>query len=464
MDQQPAEALPAFRAFEEWATSHLGPDHPAVAQAAARQAWCQARLGHRAEACRHYQRALGLLRAEVGDDHPASMEISAYLTSDCGPANRLDGSEVPATAAGPHTLAGLPRFNPLRAQGDWESALEKMEAVASEAAQRLGIGDPFEQAADADEQGFNVGKLFREIGEFELAIETFEEYERWASEKYGPEHDLVIQALHQLAYCHWEVGAYSEACRLNQRTIDLVRKTDPDNPYVQVIEKAIQDECPPMPERWLYGLADRLCEADRFEEAAGALEAYERWAQREHGPDHSYLLESMALRAYAYESMGDREAACRLYRRVLAMRPEAEPGADWIEDTRSFVAEHCGASEADGDASDPVPLGERWSPFMLAEVEPDLESIGDSLVALTHYDEAASAYEAAQAWVERAQGPRAVGVPALLAKRAWCHAETGEQELACRLYERAMRLLEASDEPDEELLRSAAGYLAENCR
>ena len=35
MDDQPAEALPAFQAFERWATSELAGDHPAVAQAVA---------------------------------------------------------------------------------------------------------------------------------------------------------------------------------------------------------------------------------------------------------------------------------------------------------------------------------------------------------------------------------------------------------------------------------------------
>jgi tetratricopeptide (TPR) repeat protein len=464
MDEQPDDALPAFRAFEKWATSELGPNNPAVAQAVARQAWCEARLGHRVEACRLYERSLGLVRAQFGDDHPAAMEISAYLESNCGPAARLNQSEVSATEAGPHTLEGLPRFNPLKATGDWTLALEDMERAARDMAGRLGITDLSQTVGDADEQGFNVGKLFREIGEFELAIETFEEYERWASAKYGPEHNYVVQALHQLAHCHWEVGAYSEACRLNQRTIDLVRKTEPDNPYIQVLEKSTEERCPPVAEQWLFGLAQQLCDADRFEEAPEPLEAYERWAEREHGAQHRYVLESIALRGYAHECMGDMEEACRLHRQVLAMAPEADTGEIPVEDLETFVAEHCGAADDDADPSGRVPLGERWDIQTLAEIEPYLESVGDTLVTRTHYDEAASAYAAAQAWVERTEGPDDPDVARLLANRAWCHVQTGEQELACRLYERAMRMTQASDQPDEEFLSSTAAYLVENCR
>jgi tetratricopeptide (TPR) repeat protein len=217
-------------------------------------------------------------------------------------------------------------------------------------------------------------------------------------------------------------------------------------------------------EEWLFGLAQQLCDADRFEEAPEPLEAYQRWAEREHGAQHRYVLESIALRGYAYECMGDMEEACRLHRQVLAMASEADTGEIPVGDLEAFVAEHCGAADDDADSSGRVPLGERWDVQTLAEIEPYLESLGDTLAARTHYDEAASAYAAAQAWVERIEGPDHPDVARLLANRAWCHVETGEQELACRLYERAMRLTQASDEPDEEFLRSTAEYLAENCR
>jgi tetratricopeptide (TPR) repeat protein len=463
MDEQPDHALPAFRAFEKWANSELGPNNPAVTQAVARQAWCEARLGHRVEACRLYERALGLVRRHFGDDHPAAVDISVYLESNCGRAATLNQSEVAATEAGPHTLEGLPRFNPLKAAGDWTLALEDMERDAREMAVRLGITNLSQMVGDADEQAFNVGKLFREIGEFELAVDSFEEYERWASEKHGPEHDNVIHALHQLAYCHWELGAYSDACRLQQRTIDLLRKTQPDNPYIQVLEKGIEDKCPPIAEQWLFGLAQQLCDADRFGEAPEALEVYERWAEREHGAQHRYVLESIALRGYAHECMGDMEQACRLYRRVLAIAPEGDTGEIPVQDLETFVAEHCGAIAGDVDPSELVPIGERWDALTLAEIEPYLESVGDTLVTCTHYDEAASAYAAAQAWVERTEGPEDPSMATLLANRAWCHVQTGEQELACRLYERAMRLVQASDQPDQEFLRSTAEFLAENC-
>src|SRR3982074_84543 len=95
MDEQPEAALPAFKIFERWATAELGPDSPAGAQAIARQAWCEARVGHRAEACRLYKRALALLRATVGDENNACKQIVEFLTSECGEAE-LEGTALPA--------------------------------------------------------------------------------------------------------------------------------------------------------------------------------------------------------------------------------------------------------------------------------------------------------------------------------------------------------------------------------
>jgi tetratricopeptide (TPR) repeat protein len=101
---------------------------------------------------------------------------------------------------------------------------------------------------------------------------------------------------------------------------------------------------------------------------------------------------------------------------------------------------------------------------LLVEVQPRLEAIGDLLVRDEHYDEAISAYEAAQRWVERNEGDDRESLATLLAKRAWCHVELGQGELACRLYERALRLEQATERADQEFIRNASEYLEENCR
>jgi len=469
MDAHPAEALTAFRAFERWAVSELGEDHPAVVQALARQAWCQSRLGHRAEACGLYESALRILRQLVDDGHPACDEIQEYLSSNCGPAARLEGEETPGELSGPQTLTGLPRFNPFRADVPWSGSLEALEAQVSAAARHLGIVDPYSgPREEIDTQGYNVGTFFREIGDFENAARMYREYARWATENYGPDHDFVLQALHQLAYCQWQLGEFTDGCRLYRRTIDILRKTAPANPYIRVLEQGIEGKCPALEEKLLYGLAAQLDEANRLEEAAAALEAYERWAVREYGDEHMYLLEARMLRGSCYERLGEYHDACRLYRQVLVAAPPLGVDGDVIAGIQEFVSEQCDnppeEDSGDSGALPPLPLGERWMSPPLAEIEPDLESIGESLIGEAHYEEAISAFEGAQAWLDRVEGPDSPSAGMLFAKQAWCHAKIGEHELACRLYERAIRLEKANEEPNQDMLRSASKYLEQDCR
>ncbi|MDQ6742055.1 MAG: tetratricopeptide repeat protein [Candidatus Dormibacteraeota bacterium] len=468
MDTQPGEALTAFQAFERWAVSELGEDHPAVVQAVARQGWCQSRLGRRAEACALYERALQILRPLVEEGHPACGEIQEYLSTNCGTAARLEAGETPGELSGPQTLTGLPRFNPFGADVAWSGSLEALEAQVRAAARQLGVVDPYSgPREEVETQGYNVGAFFREIGDFENAARMYGEYARWATENYGPDHDFVLQALHQLAYCHWQLGDFTEGCRLYQRTIEILRKTAPENPYIRVLEQGIEGKCPAMPEKLLYGLADQLDEADRLEEAAAALEAYERWAVREYGDEHLHVLGSRIMRASCYERLGEYHDACRLYRQVLVSAPRLGVDGEVIVGIKEFVSERCDSPPEDsGDpgALPPLPLGERWMSPPLAEIEPDLESIGEFLIEEEHYEEAISAFEGAQAWLDRVEGPDSPSTALLLAKRAWCHVKIGDHELACRLYERAIRLEQASEEPNQDMLRSASEYLEENCR
>ncbi|MDQ6922517.1 MAG: tetratricopeptide repeat protein, partial [Candidatus Dormibacteraeota bacterium] len=422
MDEQPDAALPAFKIFERWAIAELGLDSPAVAQAIARQAWCEARLGHRAEACRLYRRALELLRETVGDQNNASKQISEFLASDCGEA-ALEGTPLPVEAAGPHTLEGLPRFNPLRFRGgDPLAGIEALEGRAEAAVRQLGIPSPGQPAPEEVEaQGYNLGKLMREIGEFEIAVEIFEDYERWASERYGPEDYYVFQTVHQLAYCYKRLGLFTDSCRLYQRAIDISRRREPENPYTKVLEANLEDWCPPMPERFQYGMAYWLIEGEQFSDAMGGAEIYEAWARREYGSEHRYVVEAITLRANCHEFLGEYQEACRLYRHVLASVQDGGFESIPVEGIEQFVEEHCGGFGDTAEEWARVPLGERWGSPTLAQVEPDLQSVGDVLMNVAHYDEAIAAYEAAQAWLEREQGPHSEGVAAVLASRAWCH-------------------------------------------
>jgi tetratricopeptide (TPR) repeat protein len=208
-----------------------------------------------------------------------------------------------------------------------------------------------------------------------------------------------------------------------------------------------------------------------LEEAAAALEAYERWAVREYGDEHMYLLQARLMRGSCYERQGEYDGACRLYKEALVSAPRLGVDGDVIAGVKAFVSEQCNRTPDDlpDDGGDrgglpPPPLGERWMSPPLAEVEPDLESIGESLIGEAHYEEAISAFEGAQAWLDRVEGPDSLAAGMLLAKRAWCHAKIGEDELACRLYERATRLEKANENPNQDMLRSASEYLAKNCR
>jgi tetratricopeptide (TPR) repeat protein len=173
-------------------------------------------------------------------------------------------------------------------------------------------------------------------------------------------------------------------------------------------------------------------------------------------------MDALIQRARCHEALGDQAEACRLYRRILAR--VGDDGSYPVEEIERFVAETCQAFPGTDEEPARAPLGERWGPRLLADMEPHLESVADVLGSVAHYDEAIAAYEAAQAWLERDQGPHSEAVAAVLASRAWCHTQIGEQELACRLYERALRIFETLERLDDELARSIDDYLESGCR
>jgi hypothetical protein len=466
MAEDPAAALIAFQQFEEWAADRLGQRHQAVAQALVRQAWCQSALRNQTEACRLYQGALDILLATVGADHPDAVRLAEYVSEACtessGIGRRLEPGRQPI--APPQTLEGLQPFNPLTLEGPTEG-LESIEQRLTEA---LGPSGETPSADDLDPRahGYTLGMFLREIGEFDRAIQAFEDYEGWASREYGAGDERTVEALNQVAYCQYQLGHFADACQLWDKIRTILESTHPDSPSLETLSARIAGSCPPAPERYHFGVAEQLVSAERFNEAIAAYAAYERWAALEYGPTHDYVLESMAMRGHSHERIGREREACAVYKRVLPLIADRESTPVDADEIRAFLAGHCESQEeegVDGAAAQP-PWHWPWDPPSLPDLEPDLEAVGDVLAGNEHYEEAISAYEGYEQWLLRGQEANDSAQASVLAKQAWNHARLGHHEEACRLTARAKELMEAQNGPEDQFVVAASEYLRENCR
>jgi tetratricopeptide (TPR) repeat protein len=365
MDGDPERALGLFRAFEGWAVAALGPEHPAVAQALVRQAWCEARLGRPDEASERCRRALRMVEAGAGARHPAARQLAAHLAA--------------PSADPPRRLDGLAPFDPMA--GD--------EAAGSE---------PLPPGAGGAE-AHAIAMAMAEMGALELAAEAFEEFERWAAARHGPDHDLVLQSVLQLASCRARLGDYAASCALSERALRMLRRTHPGHPAIEALAERLDATCPPTPDRWFLGLGSVLAAEGRYEEAAGALAAYERWAARELGEEHPAVAQAAVLRAHCHAEAGQRGAARRLYRRALDLAPSAGLPAEVTAEIAAHLARERGGRE---DAwSEAVRLGDTWMAPSLLRIEPRLDEIAEALDRGGHPDDARSAREAYEAWRAR---------------------------------------------------------------
>jgi len=457
MDSGPEQAFNSFRLFEGWAAEALGPAHPAVAQAVARQAWCQARLGKLRESCDLYRRALDMLEASVGTEHIASRRLASYLATACS-----DGSGRPSgtgQSAPPRRLEGLLPFNPLASSGSPTRELDGEQERLEAAARQIGLSGLVAGGTPPDSQGYMVGTALAEIGEFDLAAKAFELYQRWASQEYGSDHDYVLQAVNQLAYCHLRLGNYTESCQLYDRARQILERTRPGDPSIRTLADRIDARCPPAHERWFFGIGTRLAAEGRFEDAIGAFDAYQRWAAGTHGPRHKYVAHAVAVQANCYAQVGQPEVACMLYRRALGLAPFAGFREELRAEMVAYVDEHC-KEGGGGDSELFVKLGDTWAPPSLHRIEPELGQVGDALISSGHPDEALSALDAHEAWIVRQSASDDPRLGPVLARKARCHAELGHDQEACRLYELARRYYP----PEDAFSREVDEYLAENCR
>ena|SRR2546426_3219952 len=80
---QLVKAITAFDAAEKWLVTNRGAKHPHVVAAIISRAATYAQMGRTIEACRDYERALDLITATVGRDHPKAAEVTRYLDATC---------------------------------------------------------------------------------------------------------------------------------------------------------------------------------------------------------------------------------------------------------------------------------------------------------------------------------------------------------------------------------------------
>lgn len=444
MNDEPAKALREFEYFDDWAAQQLGTEHPYVAQSMVRQAWCHAQLGDQERACALYRRLLGVLAQRLGREHSTYATVAGYVQIACG-----EGGDPGDAATPPRYLPSVPVFNPLA------GGVSRVTVWADEGRLRellFARGIPWPTAAmngaPGDELLYHLGLVMEEFGEFEIASQMFEDYQRWASEHNGPDHDYVRQSISHRAYCRLRAGDYVESCRLYQVEFEMLRRTHPEHAQIELRAKQIRERCPPCDPQWWFALGCRWAAFKRPQDAIAAFEAYERWASSHYGDGHPYVVHALFQRAHCHKDMGHVGQACRLFSKVLELADEdtwtpVGPDGTYENFDMATVAQAC-IDEYGAVAASPLDqawdLHETWVPLSMALIEPELRDIGYTLTANQHWDEALSAFEGSEAWVVRTHGPDKLRSDAL-AGQAACWVALGDESRARDLYQEALRFV-----------------------
>lgn len=88
---------------------------------------------------------------------------------------------------------------------------------------------------------------------------------------------------------------------------------------------------------------------------------------------------------------------------------------------------------------------------------------GRYLIRLGLYREAVKAFEAAEKWYRESYGPLHPYVAAALIRQGWCNAKLGRIEDACRAYDRALEIIEATEGSAHPMAREIRAYLTSTC-
>jgi tetratricopeptide (TPR) repeat protein len=429
-----------------------------------------------------------------------------------------------------------------------------------------------------------IGGLLAGRGAATEALRAFQVFEEWATEALGSQHPVIAQAVARRGWCEAWLGNHGKARTAYERTLDILSATvGTDHPAARAVAEylavagATHDDDPdagiaappyllaglptfdPLsaPDgtlaaddqgQWtemvaVEGVADLweqdgglsafgftagqlLCEIGEAELAVRAFEDYRRWAAREYGPGHEYVLQVVHQLAMCHAALGDRRQAERLYRQTHRLLAVSRPGHPFLSALAERIAEcsppappvlfyglgsalaaqgrpaeamgafgaYARWAEAEYGLDHPYvrqahaargscrsrlgsalsagelmagpstePLGGTWAPPGMQALQPQLAAIGTLLAKDAHYEEALSAFRQAEECIAGELGPGDRSLVTVLASHAWCHEQLGYTGEARGLYQRAALLARQHEATGEPVGAEVVDYLRERC-
>jgi serine/threonine protein kinase/tetratricopeptide (TPR) repeat protein len=270
-------------------------------------------LGYPEQAIAAFARAYATFTAELGPDHPDTLDALASLAHVHRQAGKLDRAVSFADEAlqrcratlgpdHPHTLYSMHELGEAyREAGKVDLALPLLEAALPLRRAKLGPDDPATLVSiDALAHACQVaGKLGR-------AVPLYEEELKLSRAKLGPEHHLTLTSMNNLGEAYQAAGKLDQALPLHEEAFRLLRaKLGPDHPDTLVSMNSLAVA---------YRTAGKLDQALPLHEEALKL------TKAKLGPDHPHTLTGMNVLAAGYWSAGNLDRSVPLFEEVVKLR------------------------------------------------------------------------------------------------------------------------------------------------
>jgi serine/threonine protein kinase len=294
----------------------LGPDHPDTLSVRNNLAGAYLDAGRTAEAVPLLEASLKLREAKLGPDHPDTLSSRNNLAEAYRAAGRTAEAitlheqtfKLREAKLGPDHPGTLTSRNNLalayRIAGRTAEAVALHEGTLRLREAKLGATHPETLLSRS-----NLAEAYRAAGRVDEAVALHEGTLRLREEKLGADHLGTLQSRNNLASAYRAAGRTAEAINLHEATLKICEaKLGPDHPQTLASRN---------------NLAQAYCDAGRAAEAVALLEAMLPAAGKVFGPDHPNTLTATSNLAGAYESLGRRADAEPLRREVLARRRKA---------------------------------------------------------------------------------------------------------------------------------------------
>jgi eukaryotic-like serine/threonine-protein kinase len=319
-------------------------------------------LGHADEAIPVLEKARATRSAELGADHPDTLEslnelATAYLFArQSAKVLPLLEEAVPLMKAKlgpdhPHTLTGMGSLGMAYADvGQSDKALPLLEETLPLMKAKLGSDHPHTLTC------MNMLALsYHVTGQLGKALPLYEEALPRKKAVLGPEHPDTLVTMSDLARLYYDVGRLDKALSLGEETLRLrTARLGPDHPETLVSMG------------YLAGIYQGAGQRDK------ALPLYEETLRRTEarlGADHLQTAISMSNLAGAYGAAGQLDKALPLYQEALR-RTKAQLGADH-PDTLTLMTNLADGYRAAGQLDKALPLLEEALRLRLAKPGPD---------------------------------------------------------------------------------------------